>query len=54
MSECVHIPTHIIQKNEVSVYVARVSERRGAYTALVVKPETIDQFQELGMNESLM
>jgi hypothetical protein len=31
-----------------------MSERKGAYTALVVKPEIIDQFQELGMNGSLM
>jgi galactokinase len=50
----VYISTHRIQKNEVSVYVARMTGRRGACTALVVKPETIDQFQELGVNGSLM
>jgi len=45
---------HVAEKNEVSGYVARVSEWRGACTALVFKPETIDQLHDLGVNGSLM
>ena len=43
-----------IQKNEVSGYVERLSERRDACTAVVVKLATIDQLQDLGVDGSLI
>jgi hypothetical protein len=50
----VRIPVNRTQKNEVSSYAERMAECRSTRTAFVVQPETIDKFQVLGVNGSLI